>query len=772
MRLHRSNPLIWIAALLLFGRLVAGWYWIVLETWVELRFQAYQSSAPSRVYARAPVLYHGMDVAEAGLARHLDRVGYRIASDEDVSKGEYMMGTDEWIIGVRPFTYINGPVEEGKVIIRLDGKGRISGLSDKEGNDLETVRIEPAEIGAFVPADGKDRMPVRLEEVPEHLVNAVLITEDRRFFSHSGIDLHRIAGALLSNLRSRRIAQGASTITQQLVKNLFLTRERTLARKLREAVIALMLESRHSKQEILESYLNMLYLGQDGAIAIHGIGLAARYYFGKDIHDLELPETAMLAGIIRSPSNHAPFRYPEAARERRNFVLAQMLLQKIITKSEYLSAIKSPLGLRPPFEKVESASYFVDYLRKELTRRYSDEVLENGGLSFYTTLDLRMQDLAELTIRKRLEKLEQEIANLKQDHSPLQGAMVVLEPRTGQILVLIGGRDYKQSPFNRALARRQPGSIFKPVVMLAALARSSCGVPAFTLASVLKDEPFHINLPNADSEPMRWEPMNHHRGFGGEVTAREALERSLNVPMTHLGAAVGYTQIISTARRMGITSPLEPVPSLPLGSFEVTLLEMSRAYAVLASGGLRAPLRSILHTDEPDRTGHRTSEVTPFRIFRSAETYLVTSTLQGSIDRGTSTRLRDLGYYGAAAGKTGSTNRFRDAWFVGYTPEIVVGAWVGFDIARGLGIPGAAAALPMVADFMIGVLGPYGAARFSPPPGIERVRVTIKKGSVCHHLTEVFLSGTAPTLNCLEDNNIPETRSVGQPVEGPSLPEN
>jgi penicillin-binding protein 1B len=570
---------------------------------------------------------------------------------------------------------------------------------------------------------------------------------------------------LLTNLSNRRIVQGASTITQQLVKNLYLTRERTLARKVREVLIAWMLEHHHSKREILEAYLNVLYLGQDGAIAIHGVGLAARYYFGKNIQDLGLPETAMLAGIIRSPSNHAPFHYPEAARKRRNFVLAQLLQQHAITKPEYQSAIESPLGLRPPFERIESASYFVDYLHKRLARRYGNEALEKGGLAIYTTLDLRMQDLAEQTIHKRLEKLEQEIDNLKQDRSPVQGAMVVLEPRTGQILALIGGRDYKQSPFNRALARRQPGSIFKPVVMLSALARRNGGDPAFTLASVLKDEPFHINVPNA-----KWEPMNHDKRFRGEVTAREALERSLNVPMAQLGAAVGYTQIISTARRMGITSPLEPEPSLPLGAFEVTILEMARAYAVLASGGLRAPLRSILRIVEPDGSGHLTPAVTPFRIFRSAETYLVTSALQGSVDRGTSTHLRDLGYYGAAAGKTGSTNRFRDAWFVGYTPEIVVGVWVGFDIARDLGIPGAAAALPIVADFMIGVLGRNGAARFSPPPGIERVRVAIKKGGVCRHLTEFFLLGTAPALNCLEDKNIQEPRPVVQPVVKPSQP--
>ena len=763
MVLNRSGPLPWIVALLLLGISAGIWYWFALNAQVEFHFSAAQASAPSRVYARAPALYRGMDVSESGLARHLNRVGYRIVSGTEVSSGEYMTGADKWLISIRPFVYAKGSLEGGRVIVHLDENGLISGINNEQGGELEVVRVEPAEIGAFIPKNGKDRIPVRIEEVPTHLVNAVLAIEDRRFYSHSGIDLYRIAGALVTNLRKGRIVQGASTITQQLVKNLYLSRERTLTRKIREVLIALILERHHSKQEILKAYLNELYLGQSGSIAIHGIGLAAHYYFGKDIYDLELQESAMLAGLIRSPSTNSPFRHPEAAFKRRNFVLSQMLQQETITKSEYQSAIESPLGLRPPLERVKSVSYFVDYLRKKLARRYGKKALEKGGLAIYTTLDLRMQDLAEQTIRKRLEKLEAKVAHLKQGRSPLQGAMIVLEPRTGQILVFIGGRDYKQSPFNRTLARRQPGSIFKPVVMLTALARRSDGNPAFTLASILKDEPFHINVPNG-----KWKPMNHNKEFSGEVTAREALERSMNVPMAQLGAAVGYTHIISTARRMGITSPLEPVPSLPLGSYEVTLLEMANVYAVLASGGLRAPLRSILRIVEPNGNSHRTTEVTPFRIFGAAETYLVTSALQGSIDRGTSTHLRELGYFGAAAGKTGSTNRFRDAWFVGYTPEIVVGTWVGFDMARNLGIPGARAALPIVADFMIDVLGRNGAAHFSPPPGIERIRVAIKKEGGCHFLTEYFLSGTAPTHSCLNDDDTEGPRSVIKAVKNGS----
>lgn len=772
MNLQWPNIRIWIIAVLIAGVTVAVWYGIRVEQQVQLRFQASQSSFPSRIYARAPVLYRGMDIIETALAQYLDRLGYRVASRPEVRMGEYVTGTDEWIIGVRPFVHANGREEGRKVIVQLDGNGRIAKLSNQTGQELRTVRIEPAEIGAFIPADGKDRIRVNMEDVPEHLVNAILVNEDRRFFDHSGIDLRRIAGALYANLRSGKVVQGASTVTQQLVKSIYLSRDRTLERKVLEMFIALMLERRHGKQEILEAYLNELYLGQDGAVAIHGVALAAQYYFGKDIRDLNLAESALLAGLIRSPSRHAPFRYPDAALERRNFILDQMLQQGRISRAEYASASESPLGLRPPFVRVESTSYFIDYLRKRLAGRYGNDVLEREGLSIYTTLDLRMQELAQKTVRKRLENIEEENNRLKHDESPLQAAVVVMEPRTGQVLTLVGGRDYIRSPFNRALAQRQPGSIFKPVVMLSAVKRKGERDPAFTLASVLKDEPFHINVVTAwknASSSMLWEPMNHDLGFREAVTAREALEWSLNVPMARLGAATGLTEIISTARRMGITSPLEPVPSLPLGSFETNLLEMARAYAVLASGGLRAPLRDVLSVVGDDGVRHKTSESTPFRIFHSSETYLVTSVLQGSVDRGTSTYLRELGYYGAVAGKTGSTNRFRDAWFVGYTPEIVIGAWVGFDAARGIGLPGAEAALPIVADIMIGILGPNGAARFSPPPGIERVRVAVRKPGSCHYVNELFLAGTAPTGTCDEGELIPEGQAVSDPAGDTSL---
>jgi penicillin-binding protein 1B len=322
--------------------------------------------------------------------------------------------------------------------------------------------------------------------------------------------------------------------------------------------------------------------------------------------------------------------------------------------------------------------------------------------------------------------------------------MLVIEPRTGQLLALVGGRDHSLFPFNRAIsARRQPASVFKPVVALAALAKGGEEAPAFTLASVLSDTPMHVRTSGGD-----WYPTNHDRRYRGDVTLRQALEQSLNVPMARLGVAVGPTHIIAAARRLGIESPLAPLPSLPLGTFEVRLIEMTRAYGVLAAGGRRAPLRPTLGLVRPD--GARFELPTPptLRVYRASEVYLVTSALQGVIDRGTGTAVRELGYQGAIAGKTGSSDDFRDAWFVGYTPDVVVGVWVGFDDNHPVGLAGSAAALPIAMDFLVGLLGQRGGSAIRPPPGIERTRVRIREGGRCRRLVEVFLSGTAPAPVC------------------------
>ncbi len=749
----------WVAAVVLASLGCAALGVRVLDTRVAAGFEAAVRSAPSRLLSRPFVVHEGLDPLQDGIGEHLERTGYRQVSGPEVRSGEWAVGARAWTIGARGFATVQGYEPARTVVLDLDAEGRVEAVRAASGR-LEMAPLEPWEIGAFVAADGRDRRPVPLDEVPEALRDAMLVAEDRRFFEHAGVDVRRTVGAFVANLRAGRIVQGGSTLTQQLAKSLFLSRERTYGRKLRELVIAWSLERQFSKEAIFEAYLNEIYLGQAGDIAVHGVGQAARHYFGRDIGDLDLAQCALLAGIVRSPSSHSPLRSPEAARARRDAVLDQMRAHGRVGPGAHDAARNAPLVLRPDSAPIASSGYFMEFVRRELSAELGREAIEEGGLRIMSTLDPRLQLTVERSVRRRIEELEARSPELRTG-TPLQAAVVVLEPRTGQLLAHVGGRDFATSPFDRATsARRQPGSVFKPIVVLTALARGTGGeAPPFTLASVLEDRPLSIRMPSE-----HWNPSNHDRRFRGLVTVRDALERSMNVPMVRLGLALGSPRVIATARRLGVESPLEPNPTLPLGSFEVTLLEMTRAYAVLAAGGVRAPLRSVLGV----RTGRgepvALARTPSLRVFAPEETYLLTSALQGAVDRGTSTNLRRLGYRGAVAGKTGSTSGFRDAWFMAYTPEIVVGSWMGFDFDRRLGLPGSQSALPLVADVLIHAIGSRGGRHFRPPQALQRAHVARSTAGRCRRRVEWFLAGTVPESTCTPSEDpaaVPSARSGG-----------
>jgi penicillin-binding protein 1B len=701
-------------------------------------------AAPSRVFARPFALQVGMDPVESGLGTHLGRVGYRLVRGPEVQRGEFAVRPDRWILGLRPFPGARGVAPTGRFVVRLDPKGRIAALRDPDGSAVPRLEIEPVEIGAFLDSEQRDSRPLRLSEIPAQLVDAVLVTEDRRFFDHRGVDVRRILGAALANLRSGRIAEGGSTITQQLARSVYLTRERTVWRKLQEIAIALLLELRNDKEEILEAYLNEIYLAQRGGVSIHGFELAARHIFGRGVEDLTLAESALLAGMVQAPSRYSPHRAPEAARERRDLVLRVMRDTGRIEEAEYEAARSAPLVVRPGLPPVRSAGYFVDFVHQRLEERYGEGALLRDGLAVQTSLDLRLQAVAEGAVRDGLAEIEDQFLFLRRQRSPLQAAMIVLEPRTGQVLALIGGRDYQRSPFNRAVSsRRQPGSVFKPVVALAALTGADANGARSTLVSVLPDEGFRLR-----GQRGTWAPTNHDGRFRGEVTVREALEQSLNIPVLHLAEKTGLARIIATARRLGIESPLQPVLSMPLGSFELSPLEITRAYAALAAEGARVSLSAVLAVVGRDGALLEAATVRPLQVFKPAEIHLVTSALQGAADRGTAAYARTLGYRGALAAKTGSTDDFRDAWFVGYTPELTLGVWAGYDDNRRTGLPGSALALPLAVDFLSATLGPSGAGHFGIPPGLDRRRVWIERGGRCRSVVELFLRGTAPAVGC------------------------
>ncbi len=724
---------------------------IVLEGGVRARIDATVYEAPTRFFARPTVFYPGMEIDTDEVEETLQRLGYRRTRRRSIEIGEYRIGSRQLVIGRRAFRHYDQFDPGGVATVRMGWDERISDVYDDEGNRFRYLALEPEQLGTSLGAEEEDRIPIPLRDAPEDLIDAILSIEDRHFFEHNGLDVRRVAGAMLANVRARRIVQGASTITQQLAKNLFLSSRRSPVRKVREMAMAVWLEDRYSKEQILEAYLNQVYLGQSGGLAIHGVGRAAQHYFARDVSRLELHEAALLAGIIRGPSLYAPYRNPEAAKRRRNLVLRAMLERNVITDEEYEEATAEPIGLRekPPSDR--RGRYFLDYVEQQLRARHGADELASG-LAVFTTLDMGLQQQAEEALEEGLARLQRDHPQLASDGPPVQGALVALNPRTGEILAMVGGRDYGESQFNRAVnAERQPGSAFKPVVALAALSWPKADRrhedPQFSLASVLHDEPLSVETPAG-----LWQPVNYDGQFRGPITLREALERSLNVPFARLGMAVGPEQIVETAHRLGIENRLNAVPSLALGASEVTPLQLTRAYGVLAAGGFRAELHTTLGVLDTEGNVLDRLEVTGEQVYTQAETYLVTSALRGAVERGTGRALRAMGYRGAVAAKSGTSSNFRDGWFVGYTPTLAIGVWVGFDDGRGLGIPGSRVALPIFARFLAGVARVYRDEEFERPSGLEVVEVNretgLRAGPGCWGERELFLAGTAPRESC------------------------
>jgi penicillin-binding protein 1B len=603
--------------------------------------------------------------------------------------------------------------------------------------------LEPELIRSVYGSVREERIPIPLADIPQHLIDAVLSIEDQRFFDHGGLDLKRIAGATVANVRAAGVVQGGSTLTQQLAKNLFLSNKRSPIRKLRDMAMARTLERRYTKEEILEAYLNEVYFGHDDGLAIHGVGRAAQYFFGKDVSQIDMGEAALLAGIIRGPNLYSPVRRPETATKRRNLVLDVMLEREIISERTHREARQVPLRIRGKTQRTRSGRYFVDYVSEQLAATHGRKALQRG-MSVFTTLDMELQRAAERAVVNGLARLKKDYPYIAGEEAALQAALVALDPRTGEILAMVGGREYGSSQFNRAVnARRQPGSSFKPIVALAALSQRD----GHTLATVLQDEPFSVETPAG-----LWQPANYDGEFRGGVTLREALERSLNVPFAKLGMEVGPERIVETGRRLGLESRLHPVPSLALGASEVTPLEMTRAFGVLAAGGYRSDVHTLLGVIDNEGAVVSRYEMAGEQVYTPAETYLVTSALRGAVERGTGRSLRTWGFRGPVAAKSGTTNDFRDAWFIGYTPSLAVGVWVGFDDGRSTNLTGSRAALPIFASFLRAAVGSNGEGDFSRPSGLEVVSVNretgLRAGYGCRGEQEVFLRGTAPRESC------------------------
>jgi len=732
------------------GWLSAGWV-VSLDGVVRQRFGGQRFRVPSRVYSAPTIIYPGLDWKLIDLEGGLRRLGYRrVAESARLEPGQYIWDASRVRISVRAFAHPSRPEPARDVVVRLSGSSIEEIRELPAGREIWALPLEPEQIGAYYGPNREQRDLVVLDELPPHVIDAVLAVEDRRFESHAGLDPRRIAGALIANLRAGAVKQGGSTLTQQLVKNFFLTPERTFRRKAQEAVMALLVEFRYDKHEILQAYLNEIYLGQRGATAIHGIGEASRVFYGKSARRLSVAEAALIAAIIRSPNGLSPYREAESAVKRRDLVLDLMRRQGRIDDAAWRGAKAETLRLAAVTPDVGDARYFLDLLRRQLSSVYSEDVLASEGLRIYTTLDGRAQRLAARALREGLEDLEKRYSGLatQEPERALQGCLVAMRPQTGEILALVGGRDYGDSQFDRCTqARRQTGSVFKPFVYIAALEPRGVG-PKLTLASFVDDSPLEVKTPSGP-----WRPRNFDREFHGSVPVREALERSFNVATARLGQDVGIRRVIELARRFGVTSPLPEVPSLALGTAEVSPMEMVRAYATLANGGVLPEVQAI---EDLVGKGGKTLERRRLRFERvldAGTAFLATSMLRGVAERGTAAGLRSNGLRGPVAAKTGTTDGEHDLWLVGYTPELVAAVWIGFDEPRSIGIPSSVGALPIWRRFVQELTGGEIRGKFRRPPEVTVADIQPATGWLAltgcpERRPEFFLKGTVPRITC------------------------
>ncbi len=712
-------------------------------------------TSTSLVMSRAFPVTKGVNIEVSNLKERLRRLGYRTVPGVPENPGEYHAEKGKLQLFLRGGAYdSNSSQRPGLVELGLDESSTINRISDvKFRQELNHVNLEPETLSLLGDTATRASTPKALAEFPKALVDGILAIEDERFYSHFGVDPVAIGRAVFINLRAGRLMQGGSTITQQLAKNLFFSSERSLARKLYEAFSSVLIETAFTKQQILELYLNEVFLGQEGNVAIHGFGEAAKSFFGKEVEQLTLAESATLAGIIKAPSALSPRNHPKPSKARREVVLAKMAELGVITAAEAEEAAKVQLQVRPAERSKRVAPYFVDYVRKEVQENVRAEEFAESALRIMTTLDSEYQLCAEKAVAEGLKKLEQSYPRLAKSKEPLQASLVAINPVRGDLLAWVGGRDYSLNQFDRvSMASRQPGSTFKPFVYLTALDSNLNSYRVARTTSILADEPITIPIRGSTS----WSPKNYDNRYRGQVTVREALTHSLNLPTVDLAMKVGIDRIAETAELFGFGHNLPRVPSLALGAGDISPLSLARAYGALANGGTLLTLHgvsAVMKNDEtePLYTPRREEQ----RAASEAAVYVLTNMLQSVVERGTGQVVRRLGFRAPAAGKTGTSNDARDAWFAGFTPRLLAIVWVGFDDNRELKLTGGQAAAPIWAEFMKCASPMEPELDFIAPPGVVTRVIDLQTGllatSECpesQKVQEVFVEGTEPITEC------------------------
>ncbi|XLX39522.1 penicillin-binding protein 1B [Ectopseudomonas mendocina] len=680
--------LAWGLKLGLVGLVILAGFAVYLDAVVQEKFSGKRWTVPAKVYARPLELFVGQKLAKDDFLRELDALGYRRESSVN-GPGAVSVAGNNIELHSRGFQFYEGAEPSQKVRVRFSGD-YVAGLNQADGSNLAVARLEPLLIGGLYPAHQEDRILIKLDQVPAYLIDALVAVEDRDYFEHFGVSPKGIARALWINASSGRLVQGGSTLTQQLVKNFYLTNERTLLRKVTEAMMAVLLELHYDKREILEAYMNEVFLGQDGQRAVHGFGLASQYFFSQPVSELKLEQVALLVGMVKGPTYFNPRRNPERALARRNLVLDLLAEQGSITPEEAATAKQKPLGVSARGSMADSSfPAFLDLVKRQLREDYREQDLTEEGLRIFTSFDPILQLKAEEALAETLKRLAG-----RKGVDEVQAGMVVTNPETGEIQALIGSRQPRFAGFNRALDAVRPiGSLIKPAIYLSALERPS----QYTLTSWLEDEPFSIK----GQDGQVWTPQNYDRKAHGTIYLYQGLAHSYNLSTAKLGLEIGVPNVLKTLERLGVERKWPAYPSMLLGAGALTPMEVAGMYQTLANGGFNTPLRGIrsVLTADGEPLGRY-----PFKIqqrFDPGAIYLVQNAMQRTMREGTGRSVySQLPSSLNLAGKTGTSNDSRDSWFAGFSQDLLSVVWLGRDDNGPTPLTGATGALQVWTGFM------------------------------------------------------------------------
>jgi len=712
-------------------------YVVYLDVQIREKMSGRIWSLPSHVYARPLELYQDKVLSIEDLSKELTHLNYHKTNTRPSQAGEYRILNGSHIeLIARDFTFWDGKQKSQGVRLSIYNNkvGKIHELySDKS---ISLLRLEPAKIAGIYPAKKEERQIIKLSEVPDDLVVALLAVEDRRFYQHWGLDPRAIARAFLANIMAGQTVQGGSTLTQQLVKNLFLSPDRTLVRKINEAIMSLLIEFHYDKAVILEAYINEVYLGQSGSKQIHGFELASQFYFAKHLKQLRRDQMALLVGLVKGPSWYEPRKHTDRAKERRNQVLQLMFEQEIISEVQLNKYSQLSLGLtnKPSFSKNRFPA-LVDLVKRQLQQDYNEDDLKSAGLRIFTSIDPIVQSKVEASVRRILPRLERD----KNASSELQASVIVASSQQGEIKAMVSDRNPDFPGFNRSLdAVRQVGSLIKPAIYLSALQQPR----KYTLATLLDDTPLHIKT----AKDQTWSPQNYDKEFKGQVSLLQALNTSRNVPTVRLGLELGLADIADTLHNLGVVRDIPTYPSMTLGAFSLSPLDVANMYQTFAASGFHVPLKVIREVHNKDGKPLKRYPLESEKTLNEQSVYLVNHVLHEVTQTGTAKSLKrniphDL------AGKTGTTDDLRDSWFAGFSDESLAVVWIGRDDNTNTGLTGSSGALSVWTN----VMQQLDISSFSrqPPPGIENHWVDAQSGGLsekyCQGAVELpFISGSAP----------------------------